>query len=116
MAILEAKNIVKVYPNATRANNDISISVEKGEIHGIVVDRAKAIKDTHVLSETYGLHVDPVAKIALVPVGMRQRVEILKALYRGAEILILDEPTAVLTPRETNDLFAAIRNLVREGK
>ena len=47
---------------------------------------------------------------------MRQRVEILKALYRGAEILILDEPTAVLTPSETQDLFAAIRNLVEGGK
>ncbi len=56
------------------------------------------------------------ARVDTVPVGMRQRVEILKALYRGAEILILDEPTAVLTPRETQDLFRAVRNLVDGGK
>ena len=56
------------------------------------------------------------ARVDTVPVGMRQRVEILKALYRGAEILILDEPTAVLTPRETQDLFRAVRNLVNDGK
>lgn len=83
---------------------------------GVALNRAKAIEDTRKLSETYGLHVEPNAKIENIPVGMRQRVEILKALYRGAQILILDEPTAVLTPRETNDLFAAIRNLIHEGK
>jgi simple sugar transport system ATP-binding protein len=83
---------------------------------GITVDRSKAIQDVEKLSATYGLQVDPRARVDRVPVGMRQRVEILKALYRGAEILILDEPTAVLTPRETNDLFAAIRNLIAEGK
>ncbi|MBX3063259.1 MAG: ABC transporter ATP-binding protein [Anaerolineae bacterium] len=191
MPILQATNIVKVYPNGTRANNNVSLSVDKGEIHaivgengagkstlmkilygleqptsgeivlrgqptvidhphraidlgigmvhqnfmlvdsftvaenialgreparGVVVDRQQAIRDTKKLAETYGLAVEPTAKIEVIPVGMRQRVEILKALYRGAEILILDEPTAVLTPKETNDLFAAIRNLVREGK
>src|SRR5690606_39029126 len=72
------------------------------------VDRQKAIRDTEALSKAYGLYVDPTARIDSVPVGMRQRVEILKALYRGAEILILDEPTAVLTPKETDDLFVAI--------
>ncbi|MFO7320232.1 MAG: ABC transporter ATP-binding protein [Chloroflexota bacterium] len=80
------------------------------------VDRQKAIRDTEALSKAYGLYVDPTARIDSVPVGMRQRVEILKALYRGAEILILDEPTAVLTPKETDDLFVAIRRLVDEGK
>lgn len=83
---------------------------------GIRVDFEQAIADTQQLSEDYGLAVNPQAKIADIPVGMRQRVEILKALYRGAEILILDEPTAVLTPSETQDLFAAIRNLVDGGK
>ena len=83
---------------------------------GIRIDFQRAIDDTVELSQAYGLHVNPTAKIEDIPVGMRQRVEILKALYRGAEILILDEPTAVLTPSETQDLFAAIRNLVERGK
>ncbi len=193
MALIEALEIVKIYPNGVLANDRVSLSVEQGEIHalvgengagkstlmkvlyglehptsgdirlrgtvvhipnpqvaidlgigmvhqnfmlvdsftiaenialgreskrarGMVLDRQKAIRDTQALSQQYGLIVDPLARVDTVPVGMRQRVEILKALYRGAEILILDEPTAVLTPRETQDLFAAVRNLVNEGK
>lgn len=191
MALLEARDIVKIYPNGVLANNGVSLSVEKGEIHavvgengagkstlmkilygleqptsgsihlrgeqvtlagphkaiergigmvhqnfmlvdsftiaenivlgsepkrGLTRDLKQAIADTEKLSATYGLHLDPLARIVDTPVGMRQRVEILKALYRGAELLILDEPTAVLTPRETTDLFAAIRNLIDEGK
>lgn len=193
MAYIDAKDIVKIYPNGVLANDKVSLSVEQGEIHalvgengagkstlmkvlygleqptsgsislrgqqvtltnpqdaiskgigmvhqnfmlvdsftiaeniilnrettqlsGIQVDRQKAIDDTKALSEQYGLYVDPTARIDVTPVGMRQRVEILKALYRGAEILILDEPTAVLTPRETDDLFKAIRSLVDGGK
>ena len=191
MALLEARDIVKIYPNGVMANNGVSLSVEKGEIHAVVGengagkstlmkilygleqptsgsiqlrgeqvvlsgphkaiaqgigmvhqnfmlvdsftiaenivlgseprhrmtrDLKKAIADTEQLSKTYGLHLDPMAKIIDTPVGMRQRVEILKALYRGAELLILDEPTAVLTPGETTDLFNAIRNLINEGK
>ena len=83
---------------------------------GMRIDFQQAVSDTEALSKEYGLVVNPNAKIEDIPVGMRQRVEILKALYRGAEILILDEPTAVLTPSETQDLFAAIRNLVDGGK
>ncbi len=83
---------------------------------GLSIDFQQAITNTAALSEEYGLRVNPTSKIEDIPVGMRQRVEILKALYRGAEILILDEPTAVLTPSETQDLFAAIRNLVKGGK
>jgi simple sugar transport system ATP-binding protein len=191
MAIIEAKNIVKVYPNGVRANDSITFSVNQGEIHalvgengagkstlmkilyglehptsgeilvrgnpvdisnpqaaiklgigmvhqnfmlvnsftvaqniilnretknGIAIDFQQAIVDTQNLSKEYGLYVDPTARIEDIPVGMRQRVEILKALYRGAEILILDEPTAVLTPSETQDLFRAVRNLVKNGK
>jgi simple sugar transport system ATP-binding protein len=191
MSLLEARDIIKVYPNGVLANDGVSFSVEPREIHAIVgengagkstlmkmlygleqptsgqiylhdkpveidsthtaiemrigmvhqnfmlvdsftiaenialgreprkgltIDRKQAIEDTKTLSKTYGLHVDALAKVETVPVGMRQRVEILKALYRGAEILILDEPTAVLTPRETTDLFIAVRNLVKEGK
>lgn len=191
MPLIEAVDIVKVYPNGVLANDKVQLSVEKGEIHALVgengagkstlmkilygleqptsgevrlrgkpvdianphvaiehgigmvhqnfmlidsftiaeniilgkeitrglqVDRKQAIADTENLSKQYGLYVDPTRRVEVTPVGMRQRVEILKALYRGAEILILDEPTAVLTPRETDDLFNAIRNLVQEGK
>ncbi len=84
--------------------------------NGIRIDFGQAVAETEALSAEYGLTVNPDAKIEDIPVGMRQRVEILKALYRGAEILILDEPTAVLTPSETQDLFGAIRNLVDGGK
>ncbi len=189
--IIEARDLVKVYPNGVRANNGVTFSVLPGEIHalvgengagkstlmkmlyglerptsgqiylrgepvqitnpqvairlgigmvhqnfmlvpsftiaenivlnqeprrGVVVDTRKAISDTRVLAEQYGLNVIPDARVDSVPVGMRQRVEILKALYRGADIFILDEPTAVLTPGETDDLFAAIRSLVEQGK
>jgi simple sugar transport system ATP-binding protein len=193
MALIEANEIVKLYPNGVLANDRAHLSVEQGEIHalvgengagkttlmkilyglehptsgtilvrdyevqignpqdaiglaigmvhqnfmlvdsftiaenitlgrestvagGLALDRQKAIRDTQELSKQYGLAVEPTARVETAPVGMRQRVEILKALYRGAEILILDEPTAVLTPRETQDLFSAIRNLVDEGK
>ncbi|RKD29155.1 ABC transporter ATP-binding protein [Thermohalobacter berrensis] len=81
-----------------------------------VLDRDKAIEDVEKLSEQYGLYVDPNAKIQDITVGMQQRVEILKALYRGADILILDEPTAVLTPQEIEDLIKIIKNLTNEGK
>jgi ABC-type uncharacterized transport system ATPase subunit len=68
------------------------------------------------LSEQYGLAIDPAAEVWKLSVGEQQRVEILKALYRGAEILILDEPTAVLTPQEVDELLAILARLAREGK
>ncbi|MGN1400383.1 MAG: ABC transporter ATP-binding protein [Bacillus sp. (in: firmicutes)] len=68
------------------------------------------------ISEQYGLMVDPDAKIADISVGMQQRVEILKTLYRGAEILIFDEPTAVLTPQEIKELISIMKKLIAEGK
>lgn len=74
---------------------------------------AQAIK---ALSEKYGLDVDPYAKIEDITVGMQQRVEILKTLYRGAEILIFDEPTASLTPQEITELMQIMRRLIEEGK
>src|SRR3990170_421315 len=67
------------------------------------------------LSRTYGLEVDPAAKVWQLSVGMQQRVEIVKALYRGADLLILDEPTAVLTPQEIHELFNVLRRLKSEG-
>lgn len=83
---------------------------------GISLDMKKAVEDVKELSDRYGLYVDPDAKIEDITVGMQQRVEILKALYRGAEILILDEPTAVLTPQEIEELMGIMRNLTKEGK
>ncbi|MFD0049372.1 ABC transporter ATP-binding protein [Actinomycetes bacterium NPDC127524] len=75
-----------------------------------------ASKEVNDLSERYGLSVNPDAKISDISVGMQQRVEILKTLYRGAEILIFDEPTAVLTPQEIKELMAIMKALVKEGK
>src|SRR5829696_35378 len=83
---------------------------------GPFLDLASAEKRVQELSTQYGLTVRPEAKVASISVGMQQRAEILKALYRGAEILILDEPTAVLTPQEASELFTIIRSLQADGK
>ena len=83
---------------------------------GPFLDLASAEKRVQELSTQYGLTVRPEAKVATISVGMQQRAEILKALYRGAEILILDEPTAVLTPQEASELFTIIRSLQEGGK
>lgn len=80
------------------------------------VNMKKAEQKVRELSEQYGLSVDPAAKISDISVGMQQRVEILKTLYRGAEILIFDEPTAVLTPQEIKELIQIMRSLIQEGK
>lgn len=77
---------------------------------------AKARSELERLEREYGLEVDPDAIIEELPVGLQQRVEILKALYRGAEILILDEPTGVLTPAEADHLFRILRQLKDQGK
>ena len=189
--IIEARDIVKVYPNGVTANANVSLAVMPGEIHalvgengagkstlmkilygmeqptsgqvyvrgapvsiaspqvairlgigmvhqnfmlipsftiaenivlnaeprrGLMIDMTGATAQIKALAAQYGVHVIPDARVDSVPVGMRQRVEILKALYRGADVLILDEPTAVLTPGETRDLFTALRALARQGK
>lgn len=80
-----------------------------------IVKIAEVEKKVTELSEKYGLKVDPRAQIWQLSVGEQQRVEILKALYRGAEILILDEPTSVLTPKETHDLFKTLKSLAKAG-
>ena len=83
---------------------------------GVLFDNRKAEQLTRELVKEYGLEVDPSAEVRDISVGLQQRVEILKTLYRGADILILDEPTAVLTPQETDELFDVIRRIVREKK
>ncbi|CAG7629132.1 ABC transporter ATP-binding protein [Paenibacillus allorhizosphaerae] len=83
---------------------------------GLRVDFRSAEKQVAELSERYGLRVDPRARVEDISVGMQQRVEILKTLYRGADILIFDEPTAVLTPQEISELMDIMRKLVAEGK
>lgn len=83
---------------------------------GLNLDMKKAIKDVEELSKKYELKVDATAFVQDISVGMQQRVEILKTLYRGAEILILDEPTAVLTPQEIEELGIILKSLVKQGK
>lgn len=78
-------------------------------------DRRKTEAQVRAISQTFGLPVDPAARVGDLPVGMQQRIEIVKALYRKARILILDEPTAVLTPQETGELFVVMRRLKAEG-
>ncbi|MFP4456571.1 MAG: ABC transporter ATP-binding protein [Clostridia bacterium] len=81
-----------------------------------MLDRKKAREEVMTLSKEYGLDIDPDATVRSISVGMQQRVEILKALFRGAEILILDEPTAVLTPQEIEDLIKIMSNLTKMNK
>ncbi|WP_419961674.1 ABC transporter ATP-binding protein [Psychrobacillus sp. BM2] len=81
-----------------------------------IINIKDAAKKIQKLSEMYGLDVDPNAKIEDISVGMQQRVEILKTLYRGADILIFDEPTASLTPQEINELIQIMKRLIQEGK
>ena len=99
-------------PSFTVAQN-IVLSREPRRF-GVFFDNAGAERETRGLVEEYGLEVDPAATVRDISVGLQQRVEILKTLYRGADILILDEPTAVLTPQETDELFDVIRRIVRE--
>lgn len=99
-------------PSFTVAQN-IVLSREPKRM-GLFFDNTAAERKTRELSDTYGLDVEPSAVVSEISVGLQQRVEILKTLYRGAEILILDEPTAVLTPQETEELFHVIRKVVRE--
>ncbi len=94
--------------------DNIILGVE--DTKGGMLQRDKAREKVMALSERYGLRVDPDAVIADISVGMQQRTEILKMLYRDNEILIFDEPTAVLTPQEIEELLQIMRNLAAEGK
>lgn len=82
---------------------------------GPSLDLRKASRQISELSQSYGLEVDPDVVVEDIPVGIQQRVEIVKALYREAKILVLDEPTAVLTPQEADDLFVVMRRLTEQG-
>ena len=189
--VIQMKDITKVYPNGTVANQDVCFNVKKGEIHalmgengagkstlmkmlfgleqptsgeilvngekvnlsspsvaiskgigmvhqhfmlvpsltvaenmvlgmvpkksGFLIDEKKAVELTEEYAEKFNLQVNARAKVMDIPVGMKQKVEILKALVRGARILILDEPTAVLTAQETQELFVQLKNLKNQG-
>lgn len=95
---------------------NIILGNEPRKKKGLMLDRKKAKKDVQRISKQYGLFVDPDSKIRDISVGMQQRVEIIKTLYRGAELLIFDEPTAVLTPQEIKELFEIFRSLKEQGK
>lgn len=99
-------------PSFTVAQN-IVMSKEPRKL-GVLYDEKAAVKAVEDLSREYGLEVKPNDLVREISVGLQQRVEILKTLYRGADVLILDEPTAVLTPQETDELFAILRRVVRE--
>ena len=92
------------------------VLAEEPTRNGIVFDVHEAERRVQEISDRYGLAVDPAARIEDITVGQQQRVEILKALYRDADILVLDEPTAVLTPQEAQELFEVIRSLTARGK
>ena len=86
------------------------------ERSGPLLDRRALVRRVGALQQRFGIAVDPRARVEDLPLGLQQRVEILKVLYRGSELLIFDEPTAVLTPQEVGELFAIVRTLRDEGK
>lgn len=95
---------------------NIALGNEPRKWFGMAVDREAINKEIRALCEQYGFDIDPTATVADLGVGARQRVEILKTLYRGADILILDEPTAVLTPQEVESLYRVLESLTDQGK
>lgn len=99
-------------PSLTVAEN-VTLGIEPTK--GLVFDKAKAVEMTRACCEKYGFNINPLAEIQDLSVGVKQKVEIVKALVKGCEILILDEPTAVLTPQETRELFVQLKNLRDSG-
>ncbi|MFC6798303.1 MULTISPECIES: ABC transporter ATP-binding protein [unclassified Haladaptatus] len=96
--------------------DNVVLGNEPRKWFGLSMDRQQAVAEVTELADRYGFDVDPTATLENVSVGEQQRVEILKALYRGADILILDEPTAVLTPQEVEELFTVFDELTAQGK
>ncbi len=92
------------------------VLAEEPTRQGVILDMDEAERRVKEISDRYGLAVDPTARIQDITVGQQQRVEILKALYRDADVLVLDEPTAVLTPQEAKELFEVVRSLTERGK
>ncbi len=100
-------------PSLTVAENIVlGVEPKKGSLF---IDEDKAFKLSQEIADTYNFDIDVKEKVEELPVGLKQKVEILKALYRGADILILDEPTAVLTPQETEELFVQLKKLKEKG-
>lgn len=95
---------------------NVTLGAEPRKWGGLAIDREQARQDVVALCDRFGLSVDPDVRVEEVGVGVQQRAEILKALYRGTEILILDEPTAVLTPQEVEELFSVFDELTDRGK
>ncbi|TGV14109.1 ABC transporter ATP-binding protein [Mesorhizobium sp. M8A.F.Ca.ET.173.01.1.1] len=102
----------KLVPSLSVADN-VFLGMEIRR-HGLI-DHAAQIERTRDLSKRFGLHVDPTERVGLLSVGIEQRIEILKVLVRGARTIILDEPTAVLTPQESRELFQTLRSFVADG-
>ncbi|RWC76201.1 MAG: ABC transporter ATP-binding protein [Mesorhizobium sp.] len=102
----------KLVPSLSVADN-VFLGMEIRR-HGLI-DHAAQIERTRDLSKRFGLHVDPTERVGVLSVGIEQRIEILKVLVRGARTIILDEPTAVLTPQESRELFQTLRSFVAEG-
>lgn len=105
----------KLVPSLTVYEN-IMLGIEETRGKGLLVDKKKEIEKVSRLIETYHFELNPMDKIEDISVGSRQRVEILKMLYRNVDILILDEPTAVLTPQEADELILSLKNLKKQGK
>ena len=102
----------KLVPSLTVADN-VFLGMEI--LSNGLIDHAAQVKKTAALSKQFGLQVDPTERVGLLSVGIEQRIEILKVLVRGARIIILDEPTAVLTPQESRELFQTLRGFVGQG-
>jgi len=103
----------QLVPSATVAEN---VVLNEEPRRWLFFDRGRAEQEIADLSRRFGLDVDPAMPVRELSLGVRQRIEILKLLYRNAELIILDEPTAVLTPQETRELFSIIRNLSSQGR
>lgn len=99
-------------PSLTVAEN-LVLGIEQQ--NGIFLDKKKALEETEAISKKYNLYVEANKKVRDISIGMKQKLEILKTMYRGAKIIILDEPTAVLAPQETEELFEQLLNLKKEG-
>lgn len=99
-------------PSLTVAEN-LTLGIEKKR--GIFIDKEQCIRDAEQIAQKYNFDIEAKKKVRDISIGMKQKLEILKVLYRGAKVIILDEPTAVLTPQETEELFEQLLNLKKQG-